>query len=114
MTSSSAHWPSISALALDPTVTSAELAALKNPHTFLTNLQFTQSAPVAIAAQQQIGIFLASDGAIIVDPDGASPLFEVRDPLEGTSRPRRGVGATPGRCVQQRRGRSFFTRLARA
>jgi hypothetical protein len=52
---------------------------VKNPHTFLTNgvnppnavaLQF------ALAAQQQIATFLASDGAVTIDPDGPGPYFE--------------------------------------
>jgi hypothetical protein len=47
----------------------------RNPHTFLTNI-VGPGAPFAFQAQQQIATFLASDGATIVDPDGAAPYFE--------------------------------------
>jgi len=30
----------------------------------------------AFAAQQQLATFLASDGAVTIDPDGAVPFFE--------------------------------------
>lgn len=54
----------------------------KNPHTFLTNIAGTPSvAAVAVGAQTQIGVFLASDGAVTIDPDGPGPLFEV--PIAG-------------------------------
>jgi len=52
-----------------------------NPHTFLT---FGVGALPAVAAQSQMAVFLASDGAITVDPDGPAPagvLFEV--PING-------------------------------
>jgi hypothetical protein len=52
----------------------------KNPHTFLTNL-FGAPALVAVGAQSQIGVFLATDGALTIDPDGPGPLFEV--PITG-------------------------------
>jgi hypothetical protein len=48
----------------------------KNPHTFLTNLAGVPG-PVAVGAQTQIAVFFASDGALIIDPDGPGPLFEV-------------------------------------
>jgi hypothetical protein len=48
-----------------------------NPHTFLTNIGVPAVADLAIAAQQQIAIFFETDGAVIVDPDGAAPFFEV-------------------------------------
>jgi hypothetical protein len=51
-----------------------------NPHTFLTNIG-GPTAALAVAAQQQIAIFFESDGAVIVDPDGAGPFFEV--PIAG-------------------------------
>jgi hypothetical protein len=54
----------------------ANAAIPKNPHTFLTNLMIPASAPLAIATQGQIATFLASDGALTIDPDGAGPLFE--------------------------------------
>ena len=31
---------------------------------------------VALAAQDQIAQFFASSGTVVVDPDGAGPLFE--------------------------------------
>ncbi|HZF05494.1 MAG TPA: hypothetical protein VE932_14280 [Patescibacteria group bacterium] len=49
-----------------------------NPHTFLT---FGVGPTAALLAQEQIAIFLASDGAVTVDPDGLGPLFEV--PING-------------------------------
>jgi Bacterial Ig-like domain len=48
----------------------------KNPHTFLTNIGSAVQAPVAIQAQVQIATFFASDGATVIDPDGAGVLFE--------------------------------------
>ena len=53
---------------------------VKNPHTFLTNLSGAPG-PLAVAAQLQIGTFLASGGAVTIDPDGAGPLFET--PIAG-------------------------------
>ncbi len=53
----------------------------KNPHTFLTNLGNAAAAPIAVAAQQQIATFFVSRGALVIDPDGAGPLFEV--PIAG-------------------------------
>ena len=53
---------------------------VKNPHTFLTNLGGA-AAPFAVAAQQQLATFLASDGTVTIDPDGAGPLFET--PIAG-------------------------------
>jgi Bacterial virulence factor lipase N-terminal len=55
----------------------ANPAVPKNPHAFLTRLFVSAVAAVAAGAQQQIATFLASDGTVIVDPDGAGPLFEV-------------------------------------
>ncbi|HEX7315182.1 MAG TPA: Ig-like domain-containing protein [Pyrinomonadaceae bacterium] len=49
----------------------------KNPHAFLTALSGTPPvAQAAVAAQNQIALFFASDGATTIDPDGAGPLFE--------------------------------------
>lgn len=59
----------------------ANPATPKNPHTFLTNVFVPSVATFALGAQQQIAIFLASDGAIVVDPDAAAPIFEV--PIAG-------------------------------
>jgi hypothetical protein len=54
----------------------------KNPHTFLTNIGGTPPvAAAAVGAQTQIAIFFATDGALIIDPDGPGPLFEV--PIAG-------------------------------
>ncbi len=54
----------------------------KNPHTFLTNIGGTPAvALAAIEGQSQIGAFFASGGALIIDPDGPGPLFEV--PIAG-------------------------------
>ena len=49
----------------------------KNPHTFLTNIGIAAAAPLAVAAQLQIAIFFASNGTLVIDPDGAGPLFEM-------------------------------------
>jgi Bacterial Ig-like domain len=48
----------------------------KNPHTFLTNIAIPAAAPYAVAAQQQIAVFFASNGTQTIDPDGAGALFE--------------------------------------
>ena len=51
----------------------------KNPHTFLTRvpgLAPAGVAAVALAGQDQIAQFFASDGAAVVDPDAGGPLFE--------------------------------------
>jgi hypothetical protein len=53
----------------------------KNPHTFLTNVANSAGAPYAIGAQQQIATFFASNGTVVIDPDGAGPFFEV--PIAG-------------------------------
>jgi hypothetical protein len=39
------------------------------------------AAPIAVGAQSQIAAFFASNGALVIDPDGAAPLFEV--PIQG-------------------------------
>ena len=54
----------------------ANPAVAKNPHTFLTAIGTPANAPIALAAQAQIAVFFASDGATVIDPDGAGPLFE--------------------------------------
>lgn len=50
-------------------------ATVPNPHTFLTGIA---GAGVfnALAAQGQIATFFASDGALIIDPDGGAAVFE--------------------------------------
>ena len=50
-------------------------AVSHNPHTFLTNI-VGPGALYAFAAQTQIAIFFASDGATTIDPDGPGPFFE--------------------------------------
>jgi hypothetical protein len=48
-------------------------ANAKNPHAFLTSLTGPM-APFACAGQLQLATFLASDGALTVDPDAAFPF----------------------------------------
>jgi hypothetical protein len=55
----------------------ANPAVPKNPHTFLTNIATPAAAGFAVAAQTQIAVFFASNGATVIDPDGAGPFFEV-------------------------------------
>ena len=49
----------------------------KNPHTFLTNIANPAGAAFAVGAQMQIATFFATNGAVVIDPDGAGPFFEV-------------------------------------
>jgi hypothetical protein len=49
----------------------------RNPHTFLTNIGSPAAAPLAVAAQLQIAAFFASDGGLVIDPDGVGALFEM-------------------------------------
>ncbi len=52
----------------------------KNPHTFLTNIGSASGAPFAVMAQTQMAVFFASQGALVIDPDGSGPagvFFEV-------------------------------------
>ncbi|KNZ30889.1 MAG: hypothetical protein AD742_20435 [Methylibium sp. NZG] len=53
----------------------------KNPHTFLTNIGAAGTAPYAVMGQTQIAIFFATNGGLVVDPDGPAPFYEV--PLTG-------------------------------
>lgn len=56
----------------------------KDPHVFLVQvLAGTDPGVLAVAmgAQTQIAIFFASDGQMVIDPDGPGPLFEV--PIAG-------------------------------
>jgi hypothetical protein len=51
----------------------------KDPHLFL---QFNNSSSsllvgIALDAQEQMAEFFASDGTLVIDPDGSMPLFEV-------------------------------------
>jgi hypothetical protein len=58
-------------------VRAARPGAPANPHTFLTNIANPAVADLAIAAQHQIGEFFETDGAVVIDPDGGGPFFEV-------------------------------------
>jgi dienelactone hydrolase len=58
----------------------ANPAVARNPHGFLASI-IGAGAPFAIAAQQQIAEFFASDGVNVIDPDGAGPFFET--PIAG-------------------------------
>jgi hypothetical protein len=51
-------------------------ATPKNPHTFLTNIAVPSVAAYAVGAQTQMAVFLATDGAVTIDPDGPGPIFE--------------------------------------
>lgn len=53
----------------------ANPAVARNPHTFLTNLSGAGAA-FAVGAQTQIALFFATGGQLVIDPDGAGPLFE--------------------------------------
>jgi hypothetical protein len=49
-----------------------------DPHTFLTDVGDPTVADLAGAAQTQIGVFFATDGLIVIDPDTEDgPFFEV-------------------------------------
>jgi len=51
-----------------------------DPHSFLLSVA-NAPAQFAIAAQQQVATFFASDGATTIDPDGPGPYFET--PIAG-------------------------------
>ena len=53
----------------------------KNPHTFLTNIGIAAALPFAVMAQSQIAVFFSSNGTVVIDPDGAGPIFETPIPL---------------------------------
>jgi len=55
----------------------ADPAVPKNPHGFLLGVTMPSVAAFALAAQQQIATFFASDGTVVIDPDGSGALFEV-------------------------------------
>jgi hypothetical protein len=60
----------------------ANPALPKDGHTFLTfGIVVPGWTDIALAAQRQIAMFLASSGATTIDPDDAGPLFEVPIPL---------------------------------
>jgi len=60
----------------------ADPAFPKDPHEFWLAIGTAPSTTaVALAAQEQIATFLASDGQLIIDPDGTGTLFEM--PIAG-------------------------------
>jgi isopenicillin N synthase-like dioxygenase len=48
---------------------------------FLTRINIPSVAAFAFWAQQQIATFFATEGAVVIDPDGLGPFFEV--PIAG-------------------------------
>ena len=63
----------------DPARNPTGVEVPQDPHGFLYFNPgfFPAVADIGAGAQQQIAVFLASDGETIIDPDGAGPLFEV-------------------------------------
>ena len=59
----------------------AGAGSVANPHTFLTGIGNPATATFALQAQAQLATFLASGGAVTIDPDGAGPVFET--PIAG-------------------------------
>ncbi len=59
----------------------AGAGSVANPHTFLTGIGNPATAAFALQAQAQLATFLASGGAVTIDPDGLAPVFET--PIEG-------------------------------
>lgn len=55
----------------------------KNPHGFVAGIGNPRTVGYAVAAQSQIAAFFASHGALVIDPDGAAPYFEVPIVLPG-------------------------------
>ena len=55
---------------------------LRNPHSILVRTDQIPNRAIARAAQEQVAVFFATDGAETIDPDGAGPPFEV--PIEGS------------------------------
>ena len=49
----------------------------KDSHGFLTAVASANTLPIALAGQDQIATFFASEGTVEIDPDGAGPLFEM-------------------------------------
>ena len=58
------------AFVADPTIP-------KDPHGFLVSFFNLGVTTISLQAQEQMAFFLASDGAVAVDPDGEGALFEV-------------------------------------
>jgi hypothetical protein len=73
----------------DPTRNPTGVEVSKDPHAFLLFNPFVAPAvlnfpgvfDITLGAQQQIAEFFASGGALVIDPDGPGPLFEV--PIAG-------------------------------
>jgi hypothetical protein len=63
----------------DPARNPTGVEVPKDPHLFIFFSPgfFPAVADIGAGAQQQIAVFLASDGETIIDPDGDGPLFEV-------------------------------------
>jgi hypothetical protein len=63
----------------DPARNPTGVEVPKDPHSsiFFSPANFPAVADIGAGVQQQIAVFLASDGETIIDPDGAGPLFEV-------------------------------------
>ena len=59
----------------------AGAGSVANPHTFLTGIGNPATAAFALQAQAQLATFLASGGAVTIDPDGLGPVFET--PIAG-------------------------------
>jgi hypothetical protein len=64
----------------------ASKLSFKNPHSFIIRTDLAVMQNVALAAQEQLARFFASDGSVVIDPaldadgndaDGSDPLFEV-------------------------------------
>jgi hypothetical protein len=58
-------------------VVPARPGAPRNGHAFLTNLANPAVADLALAAQLQVATFFQTEGAVVIDPDGPGPFFEV-------------------------------------
>ncbi|KQP13581.1 Ig-like domain-containing protein [Pseudorhodoferax sp. Leaf267] len=54
----------------------ANAAVARNPHGYLLDIANPATLAHALAAQHQIGTFLASGGSTFTDADGAQPFFE--------------------------------------
>jgi hypothetical protein len=59
-----------------------DASRLKNPHTFLGLITTPNMKAIALAAQQQIGTFFASDGTQIIQPPGV-PAKYFETPIQG-------------------------------
>jgi dienelactone hydrolase len=62
--------------AAQPRPVPASIAPPLYPHTFVNTFAPAAGVIVSLQAQAQIATFLATDGVVTIDPDGAGPLFE--------------------------------------